>query len=200
MTAFPSSPSDGQAYTIGSRTWNYSTSSNGWILNKNGPTGPTGVIGPTGPAGVLLTSIIVDSFTGNGVSTTFTLSVTPISVYNTIVNLDGLVQTPNINYTISGSNINFTTAPGVNSSIDVVHLLTGSAITGPVGTDGVTGPTGPAGIQGLTRVTVPSTSVGQSGDIEGYVAFDINYFYYCAAVYDGISNIWKRIIWSTNTW
>jgi hypothetical protein len=47
---------------------------------------------------------------------------------------------------------------------------------------------------------VPATSVGVSGDIEGAVAFDSTYMYYCTATYDGSTNIWKRLAWSGDTW
>jgi hypothetical protein len=48
--------------------------------------------------------------------------------------------------------------------------------------------------------TVPATSIGGFDDKRGYVALDSNYFYYCTADYDGVTNIWKRIAWSTDTW
>tara|TARA_B110000503_G_scaffold57622_1_gene92276 strand:- start:1385 stop:2584 length:1200 start_codon:yes stop_codon:yes gene_type:complete len=48
--------------------------------------------------------------------------------------------------------------------------------------------------------TVPTTSIGVSGDVEGAVALDAVYMYYCTATYDGGTNIWKRIAWSGDTW
>jgi hypothetical protein len=48
--------------------------------------------------------------------------------------------------------------------------------------------------------TAPSTSVGASGDLQGMVAFDGTYMYYCTANYDGSTNIWKRVAWSNDTW
>jgi hypothetical protein len=47
---------------------------------------------------------------------------------------------------------------------------------------------------------VPSTSIGETGDEEGMVAFDNTYSYYCTAAYDGLTNIWKRVAWSGDTW
>ena len=210
MTAFPSSPYDGQVYTLGPRSWTWSDAIVAWSMNRGGPTGPTGTSGPQGPAGVLLTALTVDTYFGDGITTIFTLSLTPISVYNMIVNLDGLVQTANINYTISGNTLIFGDAPINNSTIDVVHFITGSPITGPAGTGGVTGPTGPRSITagptgpmgspGMQRVPVPLTSVGQLGDIDGMLAFNASYFYYCSGSYDVISNIWKRTAWNGDTW
>ena len=45
---------------------------------------------------------------------------------------------------------------------------------------------------------VPLTSVGTSGDIEGDIAFDSDYMYYCTANYDGSTTVWKRT--SLSTW
>ena len=48
--------------------------------------------------------------------------------------------------------------------------------------------------------TVPTTSIGISGDQEGMVAFDATYMYYCTTDYDGVANVWKRVAWSADTW
>jgi hypothetical protein len=175
MTAFPNPAYDGEVYIIGTRSWTYSLAQDAWRLNKNGPTGPMGPQGETGPAGVLLTSLTVDTFVGDGITTSFALSITPVSIYNMVVNVDGLVQTANVNFTLSLNNIVFTTAPIENSTIDVMHFLTGSAITGPVGYTGPTGPhggppgptgyTGPAG--GPTGPTGASSNVAGPTGIEG---------------------------------
>ena len=47
---------------------------------------------------------------------------------------------------------------------------------------------------------VPASSIGANGDNEGIVAVDNNYIYYCTANYDGVTNIWKRVAWSSDTW
>lgn len=163
MTAFPSNPVNGQVYNFGSRSWVYSEAQDAWIFNRVGPTGPIGPTGSQGPAGVLLTSLDVDTFTGDGISSIFSLSITPVSVYNMIVNVDGLVQTAMSNYTLSGSNIIFSEPPIANATIDVVHFLTGSAITGPPGTPGSTGPTGPRG-----GPTGPTGIQGPTGQMSGF--------------------------------
>lgn len=174
MTAFPTTPSDGQIYTIGPRSWTYSATQAAWILNRPSTTGPTGATGVTGAAGVLLSSLTNDNFIGNGISDTFTMSTSPISVYNMIVTVDGLVQAANINYTISGSDIIFSIAPIENATIDIIHFFTGIAATGPQGPVGptgadsvTTGPTGSQGIQGVIGNTGPtglaSTVTGPTG-------------------------------------
>jgi len=48
--------------------------------------------------------------------------------------------------------------------------------------------------------TPPVSSVGNSADIQGDISVDANYLYYCSAPYDGVTNIWKRIAWSGDTW
>ena len=49
-------------------------------------------------------------------------------------------------------------------------------------------------------ITAPGTSIGQAGDVEGLVAMDSNYIYYCTAAHDSSTNIWKRVAWSGDTW
>lgn len=36
------------------------------------------------------------------------------------------------------------------------------------------------------------TSYGSAGDVEGDIAVDKNYFYYCIGSFDGVSKIWRR--------
>ena len=53
----------------------------------------------------------------------------------------------------------------------------------------------------LIQTTVkPATSIGVAGDKLGLTAFDGTYIYYCTANYDGSTNVWKRIAWSSDTW
>lgn len=47
----------------------------------------------------------------------------------------------------------------------------------------------------------PISSKGKEGDEAGSVVFDVDYVYYCIANYtDGITDIWKRVAWSNDTW
>ena len=48
--------------------------------------------------------------------------------------------------------------------------------------------------------SAPASSIGADTDLQGAVAFDSNYIYYCTADYDGVTNIWKRVAWSGDTW
>lgn len=43
------------------------------------------------------------------------------------------------------------------------------------------------------QTTPPTTSIGQIGDRAGMIAFDVTWFYYCFADFDGSSVIWRRI-------
>jgi len=50
------------------------------------------------------------------------------------------------------------------------------------------------------RVGVPTSSLGQAGDVTFMVADDANYHYYCTGNYDGTTHIWKRVAWDAGTW
>ena len=135
---FPQNPTNGQVYTIASRSWTWDSSQTAWTKNSIGSTGPAG---PTGPAGALLQSLNSYSFVADGVTSDYIIQETPTSINNLLVSLDGLLQTPNTNFllvNVSGGNatVRFTSVPTYQATIDIVHLNTGSAIPGP------TGPTG----------------------------------------------------------
>jgi hypothetical protein len=50
------------------------------------------------------------------------------------------------------------------------------------------------------RVNVPTSSLGQAGDVAHLVADDASHHYFCTGTYDGTTHIWKRIAWSNDTW
>lgn len=73
-------------------------------------------------------SIVVDEFTGDGITTTFTMSQAESSDNAVLVSIGGVYQQPTTNYTTNGTTtITFTSpppAPGVNpNKIVVVHNL-----------------------------------------------------------------------------
>lgn len=72
-------------------------------------------------------NIVVDEFTGDGISTNFTMSQSETSDSAVLVSIGGVYQQPSIAYTVSGTTIAFTSpppAPGVNpNKIVVVHNL-----------------------------------------------------------------------------
>jgi hypothetical protein len=145
-----------------------------------GEAGPTGadstVTGPTGPqgySGMLLEALILDTFTGDGTEVNFTLSEAPLDINNTIVTIGGVVQTPQINYTLSGSILTFTSAPIDNAEITVLHLKAGAPITGPTGAQGEIGPTGPeGGFGGATFDYAFSTNTANTDPGTGRLKFN----------------------------
>ena len=69
-----------------------------------------------------LRNFTVDTFTGDGTTTTFTLSDTPSSANSLLVMVDGIVQTRTTNYTLSGAVVTFTDAPDSSAAITIIHL------------------------------------------------------------------------------
>ena len=52
-----------------------------------------------------------------------------------------------------------------------------------------------------TIVGVPLTSKGIAGHKLNDIAFSSTYIYYCTENYtNGVANIWKRLLWSADTW
>jgi len=79
-------------------------------------------IGYKKAAATTLVSKTLATMTGDGSDTTLTLSVTPSSVNNVCVCLDGVVQCPGVHFTLAGDTITFTTAPAAGV---LVIALTG---------------------------------------------------------------------------
>lgn len=72
--------------------------------------------------------ITIDEFTGDNATTTFTMSQSEADANAVLVQIGGIYQQPNVNYTMNGSTtITFTSAPpapGVNpNKIVVVHNI-----------------------------------------------------------------------------
>ena len=67
-------------------------------------------------------SYVVDSFTGDGSTTVFTMSVISSSATQLIVFVGSIYQTPSTAYTVDGGfDITFTSAPPANEPISVIH-------------------------------------------------------------------------------
>jgi hypothetical protein len=99
-------------------TANYVLSTNGsgtlsWVAQSGGTTTAT-----------------IDNFTGNGVQTVFTLSTTPSSENDTIINYNGAILQKDV-YSLSGSDITFVAPPASGSSLEITTL-------GVVSTSGLT--------------------------------------------------------------
>lgn len=118
------------------------------IQGEIGPTGAdstvTGPTGPQGPTGAVAPqTLILDTFVGDGINDTFTLSFTPVNLNNLLVTIDGLVQTPTLNFEITGDQLTFNHTPVENTDITVLEITAGIGPTGPAGTNGANGATGP---------------------------------------------------------
>jgi integrin beta 8/collagen type VII alpha len=138
-----------------------------------GDKGDTGAAGADGPANLF--DVTINSFTGNGSNTQFTLSSTPLDKNHTIVTVYGVVQ-HKITYSLSGSNIIFTQAPPNNSSVEVLVMqggakgepgnYAGKGDKGDIGPKGDVGPLGNKGdIGDKGSKGEPSTVKGDKGDL-----------------------------------
>lgn len=63
---FPNTPTNGQLFTVGEKTWQYVSAESKWIsaggtIGPTGPTGPTGATGATGPIGPTGAGVTADS-------------------------------------------------------------------------------------------------------------------------------------------
>ena len=62
-----------------------------------------------------------DTFTGDGITSTFTLSYIPASSTNILVFVGNIPQNPDDSFTLSGANINFITPPPASQTVIVFH-------------------------------------------------------------------------------
>lgn len=85
-----------------------------------------------------------DYFSGNGVTTSFTLNRTPVSVFAIEAVINNVQQNPSTAYTISGNTVTFTSAPptGINNIYFLYNSVVGQQIgigQGTVGPQQLTG-------------------------------------------------------------
>jgi hypothetical protein len=102
------------------------------------------------------------------------------------------------NYTFSG-NVLATTTGNVAieaSGSDAVNVIS-NAHNWIFNADGSIGfPDG-----GRLRVgNAPPSSMGETGNMPGEIAFDDNYIYYCTGPFDGSTDIWRRVALSATPW
>jgi len=77
----------------------------------------------TGPA-----DITADSFTGNNSTTAFTITTAPAAADDLLVTINGLIQRPTTDYTVSGTTLTFTSVPFTGANI-FSRLIGGSEST-----------------------------------------------------------------------
>ena len=108
----------------------------------------------------------VDHFSGDGSTTTFTLSKTPANNENVLVTIDGVVQYPNDTGSVRSYNvvlnvITFATAPGSGTQIEVRHIGFAGSTSG--GVTGFYGRSGNAVLKSTDNITVNDAAV--TGDL-----------------------------------
>ena len=91
----------------------------------------------------ITSSMGVEYFAGNNSSSQFTLTngQTVLHNYDVLVSLDGLIQKPTTDYSITGSILNFTVPPPNNTDVEIRYLSpqTFTLITGSGGSGGGSG-------------------------------------------------------------
>ena len=91
----------------------------------------------------ITSSMGVEYFAGNNSSSQFTLTngQTVLHNYDVLVSLDGLIQKPTTDYSITGSTLNFTVPPPNNTDVEIRYLSpqTFTLITGSGGSGGGSG-------------------------------------------------------------
>jgi hypothetical protein len=90
--------------------------SNGQVITTNG----SGVLTFNTPV-VPALSATVDEFTGNGIQTAFTLSVTPTGKNYTFAVIQGIMQ-PKSSYTVAGAVLTFSSAPPDTALVEVTTM------------------------------------------------------------------------------
>lgn len=69
-------------------------------------------------------TVVVDSFTGNGSTSVYTMSAQVSDADQILVFVGNIYQIPTTNYTVAGNyDITFTSAPPNTTSINVIHNL-----------------------------------------------------------------------------
>lgn len=129
---------------LGSKTSDPSVNNDGGPLINgsmyfNEATGKLRIYGGTWQDAATATPVnySANTFSGNGVTTAFTLSSTPVNVQSTLVNISGITQRPTTDFTVSGTTLTFTAAPptGTNN----ISVLVVSALSVGTPSDGTVG-------------------------------------------------------------
>jgi hypothetical protein len=104
--------------------------------------------------------VAVDDFTGDGTTVDFTMGGIPQSPNNLFIFLDGVMQDA-ANYTVSGTTLTFTTAPPLNTNIEV-RRLQAVALTGGTTADLVTySPAGSGAVNTTVETKLRELRLGQ---------------------------------------
>ena len=126
------------------------------ILATDGSGNLTWVAQPTA-------TITVDNFTGDGTTTAFTLSTTPASINQTVVNYNGIFQLRTSAYTLTGPTITFSEAPANGSKIEVTTTMGATSGAGAFVTRTYTGTGAQTTFTVTYGTTVSSVLVTENG-------------------------------------
>ena len=121
-----------------------------------------------------VTDNAVDTFSGNGSATAFTLSKIPLDSDNVLVTIDGVVQYPSSNtvtraYSVVSNVITFVNAPANGTSIQVRHIGFVGASSGSGGVTNFYGRTGSASLKNTDDITVRNINAAGLSTFTGIV-------------------------------
>ena len=129
----------GTLNTTGNTTFTGANVNLGAVANLHISGGTTGYVLSTDGSGTLSwisaavaasgSNIVVDTFSGNGVQTVFTLTNTPTSENYTLININGVSQLHSA-YTVANANVTLSTAPVNGAAIEVMTFNLGSGSSG----------------------------------------------------------------------
>ncbi|MDA9775473.1 DUF4183 domain-containing protein, partial [Algibacter sp.] len=139
---------DNQWVTVAGTTYDYSSAQSGDDVNLNliPSTGATDTVTLVAGSGITLTdngsnnvtvaasasgggTIEKNDFTGTGSQTQFTLTTAPASILFTDVYINGVYQEKET-YSVTGTSLDFTTAPPLNVSIEVMSIIVSNLLPG----------------------------------------------------------------------
>ena len=121
-----------------------------------------------------ITDNAVDTFSGNGSATAFTLSKIPLDSDNVLVTIDGVVQYPSSNtvtraYSVVSNVITFVNAPANGTSIQVRHIGFVGASSGGGGVTNFYGRTGSVSLKNTDDILVRNISAAGLSTFTGIV-------------------------------
>ena len=121
-----------------------------------------------------VTDNAVDTFSGNGSATAFTLSKIPLDSDNVLVTIDGVVQYPSSNtvtraYSVVSNVITFVNAPANGTSIQVRHIGFVGASSGSGGVTNFYGRTGSVSLKNTDDILVRNISAAGLSTFTGIV-------------------------------
>ena len=139
---------DNQWVTVAGTTYDYSSAQSGDDINLNliPSTGTTDTVTLVAGSGITLTdngsnnvtvatsgngggTIEKNDFTGTGSQTQFILTTAPASILFTDVYINGVYQEKET-YSVTGTSLDFTTAPPLNVSIEVMSIIVSNLLPG----------------------------------------------------------------------